>query len=138
MADQIVYTIVVKKDRIEVNKEIYDAYHKLREVERYQRKVIYQNEMSLERFQEEGVCVECRCGNRRYQAGADDEVIRLQEMRELYQALNMLEKGERDLIEQLFFEEVNERELASRLGISQAAVNKRKARLLEKLRGMLE
>lgn len=53
MSEERKYTIVVKKDRIEVSREVYYAYHQAREAERYQMQVIHQKEMSLERFQEE-------------------------------------------------------------------------------------
>lgn len=58
MAEERIYMIVVKKARVEVSREVYQVYHKAREAERYQNKVIHQIEMSLERFQKEGVNAE--------------------------------------------------------------------------------
>jgi len=58
MSENEKYTIVVKSNRVEVSEAVYRAYHKERESERYQKKLIYQFELSLERFQDEGVNVE--------------------------------------------------------------------------------
>ena len=55
MSENKKYTIIVKKQRVEVSEAVYRAYHKEREAERYQNKLIRQNELSLERFHEDGV-----------------------------------------------------------------------------------
>ena len=52
------YLTLTKHQRVEVSKAVYYAYHKAREAERYQDKVARQFELSLERFQEDGVQVE--------------------------------------------------------------------------------
>ena len=129
MAEERIYTIVVKKERIEVSREVYYAYHKARESERYQRQVAYQRELSLERFQEEGV-------NAEYQAVRSLRGV--EDIRRLYEALDELEAEERLLIDELFFRGVSEGELAKRLGISQQAVSKRKRKLLKQLREKIE
>jgi len=54
MSENKQYTIVVKSSRVEVSEAVYRAYHK----ERYQNKLIHQFELSLERFQDDGVNVE--------------------------------------------------------------------------------
>lgn len=55
MAEERIYTIIVQRERVEVSKEIYYAYHKACEAEHYQNHVIRQIEMSLERFWQERV-----------------------------------------------------------------------------------
>jgi len=55
MSENKKYTIVVKRSSVEVSETVYHAYHKEREAERYQKKLIHQFELSLERFQDEGV-----------------------------------------------------------------------------------
>lgn len=136
MAEERNYTIVVKKERIEVSKEVYYAYHKAREAERYQRQVAYQREMSLERFQEEGVNAEYQA--LRFKQGIEDELILAEDIRRLYEALNELEVEGRLLIDELFFRGVTEGELAKRLGLTQQAVSKRKKKLLSQLRKKIE
>ena len=58
MSENKKYTIVVKRQRVEVSEAVYRAYHKERESERYQNKLIRQNELSLERFHENGVNID--------------------------------------------------------------------------------
>ena len=58
MSENKKYTIAVKRQRVEVSDAIYCVYYKEREAERYQNKLIRQNELSLERFQEDGVNID--------------------------------------------------------------------------------
>ena len=53
-------------------------------------------------------------------------------------ALSLLSDSEQVLIRAIFFEELSEREVGLRLGITQSVVNKRKARILIKLRKIIE
>ena len=53
-------------------------------------------------------------------------------------ALPLLSDGEQALIKAIFFEELSEREVGLRLGITQSVVNKRKAKILAKLRKIME
>lgn len=68
----------------------------------------------------------------------EEQVLRRMESEQLYKALSFLSDDERYLIRQIYFEERAERDLAEELGCSQNAVNKRKQRILEKLRGLIE
>ena len=53
-------------------------------------------------------------------------------------ALSSLSDSEQTLIQAIFFEELSEREVGLRLGITQSVVNKRKAKILAKLRKIME
>ena len=53
-------------------------------------------------------------------------------------ALSLLSDGEQALVKAIFFEELSEREVGLRLGVTQSVVNKRKARILAKLRKIIE
>ena len=53
-------------------------------------------------------------------------------------ALPLLSDGEQALVKAIFFEELSEREVGLRLGITQSVVNKRKAKILAKLRKIIE
>ena len=53
-------------------------------------------------------------------------------------ALPLLSDGEQALVKAIFFEELSEREVGLRLGITQSVVNKRKAKILAKLRTIIE
>ena len=60
-------------------------------------------------------------------------------MREkLKQSVDLLLDEERKLVKALYFDNVSEHEYAKIIGISQAAVHKRKHRILEKLKKLLE
>mgnify|MGYP002474030112 CR=1 FL=1 len=53
-------------------------------------------------------------------------------------ALFLLSDSEQALVKAIFFEELSEREVGLRLGITQSVVNKRKAKILAKLRKIME
>ena len=60
------------------------------------------------------------------------------QLQQLHKALTFLSDDERDLIDRLFFREQTEREIATEYGLSQNAINKRRKRVLDKLRTLLE
>ena len=70
----------------------------------------------------------------------DIETIVLSRMmrQQLHEAIRSLQEEERYLIIQLFYAERSERELATELGLSQKAINKRRHKILEKLKKFLE
>ena len=53
-------------------------------------------------------------------------------------ALSLLLDSEQALIQAIFFEELSEREVGLRLGLTQSVVNKRKAKILAKLKKIME
>lgn len=67
----------------------------------------------------------------------DDAVLEIMADK-LHAAMDELTDAERDLVEAIYFCELTERELAEKLGISQPAVNKRKHRILSKLKKMMD
>lgn len=107
MSEKKKYTIVVKGKRVEVSEFVYYAYHKEREAERYQKKLIHQYELSLERFQDDGVNVEFLIT--RFQPSIDDMLIEQEQLRKLHIALDALTVEKRLLIHELFsMEKVSE------------------------------
>ncbi len=69
---------------------------------------------------------------------AEELAIRNIEIRQLHKALSLLSDDERYLMEQLYFQERTERELAAQLNLSQNAINKRRQRILDKLRKLMK
>jgi RNA polymerase sigma factor (sigma-70 family) len=67
----------------------------------------------------------------------EDAIIASEDSERLWQALNSLKPDERALIEALFYERLTEREYGARIGLSQKNVNKRKQKILAKLREYL-
>ena len=53
-------------------------------------------------------------------------------------ALPLLSDSEQELIQAIFFDGLSEREVGARFGITQSVVNKREARILRKLRKIIE
>lgn len=68
----------------------------------------------------------------------EEQVLQRMEAEQLHKALSLLTDDERYLIQQIYFEERTERGLAKELKCSQNAVNKRKQRILDKLRHFME
>lgn len=130
------YTIVVKSNRVEVSESVYRAYHKEREAERYQNKLIYQFELSLERFQDDGVNVEFSIT--RFQPSIEDKLIEQEQLRKLHIALDALTVEELLLIHELFFNGKSERILARELGVPRMTLSDRKHRILRKMRKVIE
>ena len=56
----------------------------------------------------------------------------------LHQALQQLTSDELELVEALYFQEQTERQYATTLGISQKGVNKRRRKILNKLKVCIE
>ncbi len=136
MSENKKYTIVVKHQRVEVSKAIYYAYHEARETERYQNKVIHQLELSLERFQEEGVHIELQFTL--YQQTIEDKLIEQEQLQKLTLALAALNPEERLLIRELFFNGKSERDLSAKIAVPQKTINDRKKKALMKLRHLIE
>ena len=66
----------------------------------------------------------------------ENEVIGQIEIEMLYRGLDSLNDDERELINALFFDGMTEREYAKEVGVTQKAVNKRKHKVLEKLKNL--
>lgn len=85
-------------------------------------------EDSLERLLELG------CQFIKEQLSVEEEVIRIVMYEKLHDAIQGLEKEERELIINFYYRGQSDREIALQLGISQKAVNKRRHKILMKLR----
>lgn len=136
MSESKKYTIVVKRQRVEVSEAVYRAYHKEREAERYQNKLIHQNELSLERFREDSVNIDYLIV--RVQPDIVDKLIHQEQLEALWSALQSLPEDERSLIDELFFNDKSERELSAMISVPQKTINDRKKRILIKLRRLIE
>lgn len=130
------YTIVVKRQRVEVSEAVYRAYHKEREAERYQNKLIRQNEMSLERFHEDGVNIDYFIA--RVQSDILDKLIQQKQLEALWTALQSLSKDERLLIDEIFFNEKSESQIAKSIGVNQSTISRRLLKILSKLKNLIE
>jgi len=71
-------------------------------------------------------------------ADVAENVVRAAMVDRLKATLLLLSDSEQALIQAIFFEELSEQEAGLRLGITQSVVNKRKAKILAKLRKIIE
>ena len=99
-------------------------------------KLIHQFELSLERFQDDGVNVEFLIT--RFQPSIEDKLIEQEQLRKLHIALDALTDEERLLIHELFFNGKSERILAGELGVPRMTLSDRKHRILRKMRKVIE
>lgn len=93
--------------------------------------VIPSREDSYERLQEQEVQF-AETG-----LGTEELVILNLQFEQLHKAISMLSEDEKYLIEQLFFKERTERDLAEEYQLSQNAINKRRKKVLYKLKKIL-
>lgn len=67
-----------------------------------------------------------------------ETVVRAVMVDRLKAALPLLSDNEQALVKAIFFEELSEREVGLRLGVTQSVINKRKAKILAKLKKIIE
>ena len=143
------FFIGIKGKRIAVTEEVYLAYYRSKRRERY-----FERDIKTE------TAIRDKGGNiTGYAPSKEDSLDRLIDAGEdyddgqksveevvigglmsnaLYQALDKLPEVDRALIEALFFQGKTERQMATEYGLSQKAINKRKAKILLTLKIFLE
>ena len=134
--DKKEYYLYVKGKSVLVSEEVYKAYWKITEHEKYlQRKDWKHNVMSFSALDHDGHFVD----------NIIDEKIDLEkivevkmQIEELYRALNILTKEERELMEAIFYREESLRSISRKEKVTHQAIGQRRDRILEKLRKILE
>ena len=130
------YYLYVKGKAVPVSEEVYKAYWKITEHEKYlQRKDWKHNVISFSALDHDGHFVD----------NIIDEKIDLEkivevkmQIEELNKALATLTKEERDLREAIFFREESLKSIGEKEKVTHQAIGKRRDRILEKLRKILE
>ena len=122
---------------LEVVREQYADFYKEKERWRYLKKLdINHSLLSLEGFTDsEGNAIDFVVDEA---VDVAETVVRAMMVDRLKAALPLLSDSEQTLIQAIFFEELSEREVGLRLGVTQSVVNKRKAKILAKLRKIME
>ena len=122
---------------LEVVREQYTDFYRDKERWRYLQKLDMKNSLvSLDGFMDsEGNALDFLVDEA---ADIAETVVNAWMVDRLKAALSLLSDSEQALIRAIFFEELSEREVGARLGITQSVVNKRKARILIKLRKIIE
>ena len=130
------YHIYVRGKAVPVSEEVYKAYWKITEHEKYlQRKDWKYDVIPFSAMDYDGHFVD----------NIIDERIDLEkivevkmQIEELNKALATLTKKERELIEAIFYKEESLRSIGKKEKVSYQAIEKRRDRILEKLRKLLE
>ena len=122
---------------LEVVREQYADFYRDKERWRYLQKLDTKNSLlSLDGFMDdEGNALDFIAYE---SADVEKAVIHAVMLDRLKTALPLLSDSEQTLVKAIFFEELSEREVGLRLGLTQSVVNKRKAKILAKLRKMIE
>ncbi|MCY7227527.1 sigma-70 family RNA polymerase sigma factor [Streptococcus anginosus] len=130
------YYLYVKGKAVKVSEEVYKAYWKITEHEKYlQRKDWKYDVIPFSAMDYDGHFVD----------NIIDERIDLEkivevkmQIEELNKALATLTKKERELIEAIFYKEESLRSIGKKEKVSYQAIGKRRDKILEKLRKLLE
>ena len=135
MRDTKEYYIYVQGEWVPVSQDIYYAYYKEYNHEKYLDKRSREREISFDRLQEQGKLIDLNglsVGSLEYQMTEKERIS------QLYEALKALSDEERWLIVKLYFDECSETDVAVILGVSRQAVNKKKQRILKRLENILK
>ena len=134
--DKKEYFLYVKGKAVKVNEAIYRAYWRITEHEKYlQRKDWKHNVILFSALDHDG----------HFEDNIIDEKIDLEkivevkmQIEELHRALNTLTKEEIELMEAIFYKEESLRSIGKKEKVSYQTIGKRRDKILEKLRKILE
>jgi RNA polymerase sigma factor (sigma-70 family) len=129
------YLIEIDGAEVEVTKEVHEAYAAYDRRERYQAERDEGRLLALERMKADGASLLSAMDV--LAMSAEDTFFRKFESEALTKALASLEPKDRHMVEALILDGVTEREYAAEIGIAQKNVNKKKQRILLRLRKIL-
>jgi len=130
------YTLVVNKNRVTVTKEVYKAYYRCRDREKYLDKLAEENNISLEGCAEKGISVEYIISSA--EDSMEDTIILKHMIARMLHCVKMLNEPERTLITELYLRGKSERQLSKEIGVPPMTIHDRKSRILKKLKKMME
>ena len=130
------YYLYVKGKAVKVSEEVYKAYWKITEHEKYlQRKDWKYDVIPFSALDYDGHFVDNIIDER---VDLEKIVEVKMQIEELNKALATLTKKERELIEAIFYKEESLRSIGKKEKVSYQAIGKRRDKILEKLRKLLE
>ena len=134
--DKKEYFLYVKGKAVKVSEEVYKAYWKITEHEKYlQRKDWKYGVIPFSTLDNDGHFVDNIIDER---VDLEKIVEVKMQIEELNKALATLTKKERELIEAIFYKEESLRSIGKKEKVSYQAIGKRRDKILEKLRKLLE
>lgn len=122
---------------VEVAEEEYKTFYKNVRRQKYLRELSVENEdfsydiLTTEDFNGEDILID---KEQDIEAIVEKKLM----LDKLHNSLSLLSPEERRLIRAIYFEDLTEREFAKKQGVSQNAIHKRKQRILEKIKKILE
>ena len=130
------YYLYVKGKVVKVSEEVYKAYWKITEHEKYlQRKDWKYDVIPFSAMDYDGHFVDNIIDER---VDLEKIVEVKMQIEELNKALATLTKKEREMIEAIFYKEESLRSISKKEKVSYQAIGKRRDKILEKLRKLLE
>ena len=138
MADKEKYLIKIQGKLIEVSEDVYYAYFRMERQERWQEeKKMEHKVMSYDSLDDQEILGIENVVD--VTAPTLEEIAEVHELRDrVRHAVEILPKAERALIRAIYYEEMTERDVAEREGVSQNKVFKQRQRVLAKLRMLLD
>ncbi len=137
MADKKKYYIRMHGLLIEVSKELYTEYHYIdRQLKTLIEKDARNGVVSYNALDTSEASGEAMMPDRDTPSVEEQEIAEIMS-KELRRCIALLTPPEQDLIHAIFYDEATEDEVGKMLGISQQAVSKRKERIIEKLRRLI-
>ena len=134
--DKKEYFLYIKGKAVKVSEEVYKAYWKITEHEKYlQRKDWKYGVIPFSTLDYDGHFVDNIIDER---VDLEKIVEVKMQIEELNKALATLTKKERELIEAIFYKEESLRSIGKKEKVSYQAIGKRRDKILEKLRKLLE
>ena len=134
--DKKEYFLYVKGKEVKVSEEVYKAYWKITEHEKYLIKKDWKNNViPFSVLDYDGHFVDNIIDER---VDLEKIVEVKMQIEELNKALAILTKKERELIEAIFYKEESLRSIGKKEKVSYQAIGKRRDKILEKLRKLLE
>ncbi|NGL84900.1 sigma-70 family RNA polymerase sigma factor [Streptococcus equi] len=134
--DKKEYYLYVKGKAVPVSEEVYKAYWKITEHEKYLQKKDWKNNViPFSALDHDGHFVD-NIIDEKIDLGKIVEV-KIQ-IEELHKALATLTKEERELMEAIFYREESLRSISRKEKVTHQAIGQRRDRILEKLRKILE
>ena len=148
MSEKQEYYISVNGEKVQVSKEVYEAYYKMGRRSRY-----------LENDIKYGKAVKDKNGNTYFREAMEDSVERLTASGKepysvdtypsdeeydaavfllLKKALEILSEDEKAIVSDLYFKNKSARETASKRGVSHTAINKRNKTIIKKLKNFMD
>ena len=130
------YYLYVKGKAVPVNEEVYKAYWKITEHEKYLQKKDWKNNViPFSALDHDGHFVDNIIDEK-------IDLVKIVEVKiqieELHKALATLTKEERELMEAIFYREESLRSISRKEKVTHQAIGQRRDRILEKLRKILE